>query len=63
MDADLIPDSERWEAERRATASGGQPPNGISMRDSDGIVRKSGIPDSSASGFNDDTTASGYFAL
>jgi hypothetical protein len=63
MDADLIPDSERWEAERRATASRGQPSNGISLRDSDGIVRKSDILDSSASGFNDDTTASGYFAL
>jgi hypothetical protein len=30
-----------WEAERRAAASRGRPCNGISSRDSDGIVRKS----------------------
>lgn len=41
MIADLKADSERWEAERRQTASRGQPANGISLRDSDGIVRKS----------------------
>jgi len=44
MIADLKADSERWEAERRATASRGQPSNGISSRDSDGIVRKSNTP-------------------
>ena len=44
MIADLKADSERWEAERRATASRGQPSNGISFRDSDGIVRKSNTP-------------------
>jgi hypothetical protein len=44
MIADLKADSERWEAERRATASRGQPSNGISLRDSDGIVRKSNTP-------------------
>jgi hypothetical protein len=41
MIADLKADSERWEAERRATASRGQPTNGIPFRDSDCIVRKS----------------------
>lgn len=41
MIADLKADSERWEQERRATASRGQPSNGIPFRDSDGIVRKS----------------------
>ncbi|KAE8454473.1 hypothetical protein EG329_000096 [Mollisiaceae sp. DMI_Dod_QoI] len=41
MIADLKADSERWEAERRQTASRGQPANGISLRDSNGIVRKS----------------------
>jgi len=44
MIADLKADSERWEAERRATASRGQPSNGISMRNSDGSVRKSNVP-------------------
>jgi hypothetical protein len=44
MIADLKADSERWEAERRATSSRGQPSNGISFRDSDGIVRKSNTP-------------------
>lgn len=44
MIADLKADSERWEAERRQTASRGQPSNGISLRDSDGIVRKSNTP-------------------
>jgi len=44
MIADLKADSERWEAERRATASRGQPSNGISFRDSDGNVRKSNTP-------------------
>jgi hypothetical protein len=44
MIADLKADSERWEAERRETASRGQPANGISFRDSDGIVRKSNTP-------------------
>jgi hypothetical protein len=43
MIADLKADSERWDAERRATASRGQPSNGI-FRDSDGIVRKSNTP-------------------
>jgi hypothetical protein len=43
MIADLKADSERWEAERRAT-SGGRQANGISLRDSDGIVRKSNTP-------------------
>jgi hypothetical protein len=62
MDADLIPDTERWESERRASAAGGQPSNGISLRDSDGIVRSNAMA-SSTSGFNNETTASGYFAL
>lgn len=44
MIADLKADSERWETERRQTASRGQPANGISLRDSDGIVRKSNVP-------------------
>jgi hypothetical protein len=44
MIADLKADSERWEQERRATASRGQPSNGISFRGSDGIVRKSNTP-------------------
>lgn len=44
MIADLKADSERWEQERRATQSRGQPSNGISFRDSDGIVRKSNTP-------------------
>ncbi len=43
MIADLKADSERWEAERRAT-SGGRQPNGIPLRDSDGLVRKSNKP-------------------
>ncbi|KUJ09218.1 uncharacterized protein LY89DRAFT_280362 [Mollisia scopiformis] len=44
MIADLKADSARWEAERRQTASRGQPANGISLRDSNGIVRKSNTP-------------------
>lgn len=44
MIADLKADSERWEAERRATASRGQPSDGIPFRDSDGVVRKSNTP-------------------
>jgi hypothetical protein len=44
MIADLKADSERWEAERRQTASRGQPQNGISSRDSNGLVRKSNTP-------------------
>ena len=44
MIADLKADSERWDAERRQTASRGQPSNGIPFRDSDGIVRKSNTP-------------------
>jgi hypothetical protein len=44
MIADLKADSDRWEAERRQTASRGQPSNGIPMRDSNGMVRKSNTP-------------------
>jgi hypothetical protein len=44
MIADLKADSERWDAERRQTASRGQPSNGIPLRDSNGIVRKSNTP-------------------
>lgn len=44
MIADLKQDSERWDAERRQTASRGQPSNGISSRDSNGIVRNSNTP-------------------
>jgi len=44
MIADLKADSERWEAERRQTAGRGQPSNGIPLRDSDGMVRKSNTP-------------------
>ncbi|TVY83933.1 hypothetical protein LSUE1_G003229 [Lachnellula suecica] len=44
MIADLKADSERWDAERRQTASRGQPSNGITFRDTDGIVRKSNTP-------------------
>lgn len=44
MIADLKADSARWEAERRQTASRGQPANGISLRDSNGIVRQSNAP-------------------
>lgn len=44
MIADLKADSERWDAERRQTASRGQPSNGIPSRDSDGIGRKSNTP-------------------
>jgi len=44
MIADLKADSARWEDERRATASRGQPANGIPLRDSDGFVRKSNTP-------------------
>lgn len=45
MIADLKADSERWDAERRQTASRGQPSNGTTqLRDSNGIVRKSNTP-------------------
>jgi len=44
MIADLKADSERWDAERRQTQSRGQPSNGIPMRDSNGLVRKSNTP-------------------
>jgi hypothetical protein len=44
MIADLKADSERWDAERRQTASRGQPSNGIHVRDSSGVVRKSNTP-------------------
>lgn len=44
MIADLKADSARWEAERSQTASRGQPSNGISSRDSDGMVRNSNTP-------------------
>jgi hypothetical protein len=44
MDKDLDTDSERWEAERRATASRDQPSNGTSFQDSNDIVRKSNRP-------------------
>jgi hypothetical protein len=44
MIADLKADSERWEQERRQTASRGQPQNGISSRDSNGLVRQSNTP-------------------
>jgi hypothetical protein len=44
MIADLKADSERWDAERRATASGGRPSNGTSLRDANGNVRKSNTP-------------------
>lgn len=44
MIADLKADSQRWELEREQTASRGQASNGISLRDSDGIVRKSNVP-------------------
>lgn len=44
MIADLKADSERWEQERRLTASRGQASNGISSRDSDGLVRNSNTP-------------------
>jgi hypothetical protein len=45
MIADLKADSERWDAERRQTASRGQPSNGTSLlRDSNGVVRKSNTP-------------------
>ncbi|EKD14325.1 transcription factor RfeG [Drepanopeziza brunnea f. sp. 'multigermtubi' MB_m1] len=53
MIADLKADSDRWEAERRATALRGQPPNGISARDSDGAARKSNAP---IVGYRDSTT-------
>ena len=43
MIADLKADSERWDAERRQTASRGQPSNGTLLRDSNG-VRKSNTP-------------------
>ena len=44
MIADLKADSARWDQERQQTAQRGQPSNGISFRDSDGIVRKSNTP-------------------
>ncbi|KAG0650193.1 hypothetical protein D0Z07_2975 [Hyphodiscus hymeniophilus] len=44
MIADLKADSDRWDAERRQTASRGQPSNGIPVRDSNGLVRKSNTP-------------------
>lgn len=44
MIADLKADSDRWEAERRQTASRGQPLNGISSRDSNGMARNSNTP-------------------
>lgn len=44
MIADLKADSERWDAERRQTSSRGQPQNGISSRDSNGLVRNSNTP-------------------
>lgn len=44
MIADLKADSDRWDAERRQTASRGQPLNGISSRDSNGMVRNSNTP-------------------
>ena len=44
MIADLKADSERWDAERRQTASRGQPLNGISSRDSNEQVRQSNTP-------------------
>lgn len=44
MIADLKADSDRWDAERRQTASRGQPSNGIPIRDADGFVRKSNTP-------------------
>lgn len=46
MIADLRADSERWDAERRQqqNASRGASVNGISARDSDGVVRKSNTP-------------------
>jgi hypothetical protein len=44
MIADLKADSERWETERRQTASRGQPANGISSRDSNKQVRHSNTP-------------------
>ncbi|KAH6674929.1 hypothetical protein B0J14DRAFT_24379 [Halenospora varia] len=45
MIADLKADSERWDAERRATGSSrGAQANGIPVRDSNGMVRKSNTP-------------------
>jgi hypothetical protein len=44
MIADLKADSERWEAERRQTASRGQPQNGISSRDSERFGSNSNTP-------------------
>jgi hypothetical protein len=51
MIADLKADSSRWDDERRATSSRGQPANGI--RDSNGNIRKSNIP---AVGYRDSNT-------
>jgi hypothetical protein len=44
MVADIKADSERWEAERRATASRGQHSYGISSQDPGGIARKPNTP-------------------
>lgn len=44
MIADLKADSARWDAERRQTASRGQPLNGISSRDPNGLARQSNTP-------------------
>jgi hypothetical protein len=51
MIADLKADSSRWDDERRATSSRGQPANGI--RDSSGNFRKSNTP---VVGYRDSTT-------
>lgn len=53
MIADLKADSDRWEAERRATSSRGQPSSGISKRNADGSIRKSNTP---IVGYRDSTT-------
>ncbi|KAK2624857.1 hypothetical protein QTJ16_006050 [Diplocarpon rosae] len=54
MIADLKADSDRWEAERRATASRGQPSsNGISAPNPDGTARQSNAP---IVGYRDSTT-------
>jgi hypothetical protein len=44
MIADIKADSERWEDERRATASRGRHSSGISFRDPGGIVRRPNTP-------------------
>ena len=53
MIADLKADSDRWDAERRLTASRGQPSNGTPLRDSNGMVRNSNTP---IVGYRDSTT-------